>query len=51
LLAKTELPTLLPHPINTPPELAINNQIDRFSIAIDVIVRVPKLKVADVHAK
>ena len=28
--------------INTPLELAINNQIDRFSIAIDVIDRVPQ---------
>jgi xylulose-5-phosphate/fructose-6-phosphate phosphoketolase len=37
--------------INTPLELAINNQIDRFSIAIDVIDRVPKLKVAGAHAK
>ncbi|MGI0485941.1 phosphoketolase [Pantanalinema rosaneae CENA516] len=37
--------------INTPLELAINNQIDRFSVAIDVIDRVPKLKVAGAHAK
>jgi xylulose-5-phosphate/fructose-6-phosphate phosphoketolase len=37
--------------INTPLELAINNQIDRFSIAIDVINRVPKLTVAGAHAK
>ncbi|MFM8272801.1 MAG: phosphoketolase [Gemmata sp.] len=37
--------------INTPLELAIQNQIDRFSIAIDVIDRVPKLKVAGAHAK
>jgi xylulose-5-phosphate/fructose-6-phosphate phosphoketolase len=29
--------------INTPLELAMNNQIDRFTIAIDVIDRVPKL--------
>jgi xylulose-5-phosphate/fructose-6-phosphate phosphoketolase len=29
--------------INTPLELAIRNQIDRFSIAVDVIDRVPKL--------
>jgi len=28
--------------INTPLELAMNNQIDRFSLAIDVIDRVPK---------
>jgi xylulose-5-phosphate/fructose-6-phosphate phosphoketolase len=37
--------------INTPLELAINNQIDRFSLAMDVIDRVPKLKVAGAHAK
>ncbi|XGV97848.1 MAG: phosphoketolase [Leptolyngbya sp. BL-A-14] len=37
--------------INTPLELAINNQIDRFSIAMDVIDRVPKLRVAGAHAK
>jgi xylulose-5-phosphate/fructose-6-phosphate phosphoketolase len=37
--------------INTPLELAICNQIDRFSIAMDVIDRVPRLKVAGAHAK
>jgi xylulose-5-phosphate/fructose-6-phosphate phosphoketolase len=37
--------------INTPLELAMNNQIDRFSIAIDVIDRVPKLQVAGAHTK
>jgi len=37
--------------INTPLELAINNQIDRFTIAIDVIDRVPRLRVAGAHAK
>lgn len=37
--------------INTPLELAINNQIDRFSIAIDVIDRVPELQIAGAHAK
>lgn len=37
--------------INTPLELAINNQIDRFSLAIDVIDRVPRLRVAGAHAK
>jgi xylulose-5-phosphate/fructose-6-phosphate phosphoketolase len=31
--------------------LAICNQIDRFSLAIDVIDRVPKLRVAGAHAK
>ena len=30
--------------INTPMELAIENEIDRFSIAIDVIDRTPKLQ-------
>jgi phosphoketolase len=37
--------------INTPLELAINNQIDRWSLAIDVIDRVPRLRVAGAHAK
>jgi xylulose-5-phosphate/fructose-6-phosphate phosphoketolase len=37
--------------INTPLELAINNQVDRFTIAMDVIDRVPMLKVAGAHAK
>ena len=37
--------------INTPLELAIQNQVDRFSIAIDVIDRVPRLKSAGAHAK
>ncbi len=37
--------------INTPLELAINNQVDRFSIAMDVIDRVPKLQIAGAHAK
>jgi xylulose-5-phosphate/fructose-6-phosphate phosphoketolase len=37
--------------INTPLELAINNQTDRFSIAIDVVDRVPRLRVAGAHAK
>jgi xylulose-5-phosphate/fructose-6-phosphate phosphoketolase len=37
--------------INTPMELAINNQIDRFSLAIDVIDRVPKLRTTGAHAK
>jgi xylulose-5-phosphate/fructose-6-phosphate phosphoketolase len=37
--------------INTPFELAIRNQIDRFSIAIDAIDRVDSLKVAGAHAK
>jgi xylulose-5-phosphate/fructose-6-phosphate phosphoketolase len=37
--------------INTPLELAIQNEIDRFSLAIDVINRVPGLLVAGAHAK
>ncbi len=37
--------------INTPLELAINNQIDRYSLAMDAIDRVPKLKVAGAHTK
>lgn len=37
--------------INTPLELAINNQVDRFSIAMDVIDRVAKLAVTGAHAK
>ena len=37
--------------INTPLDLAIQNQIDRFSIAMDVIDRVPSLQVAGAHAK
>jgi xylulose-5-phosphate/fructose-6-phosphate phosphoketolase len=37
--------------INTPLDLAIQNQIDRFTLAIDVIDRVPGLLVAGAHAK
>ncbi len=37
--------------INTPLDLAIQNQIDRFTLAMDVIDRVPALKVAGAHAK
>lgn len=37
--------------INTPLELAISNQVDRFSLAIDAIDRVPKLKAIGAHAK
>ena len=37
--------------INTPLELAINNQIDRFHLVIDVIDRVPKLGSAAAHVK
>ena len=37
--------------INTPLELAIVNETDRFSLAIDVINRVPGLQVAGAHAK
>jgi xylulose-5-phosphate/fructose-6-phosphate phosphoketolase len=37
--------------INTPLELAIENEIDRFTIAIDVIDRVPRLQAVGAHAK
>jgi xylulose-5-phosphate/fructose-6-phosphate phosphoketolase len=37
--------------INTPLELAIDNNIDRFSLAMDVIDRVPKLQKIGGHAK
>ncbi|MGB6743806.1 MAG: phosphoketolase family protein [Terracidiphilus sp.] len=37
--------------INTPLELAILNQVDRFNLAIDVIDRVPKLQTAAAHTK
>ncbi len=37
--------------INTPLELAIENEIDRFSLAIDVIDRVPRLQKIGAHAK
>jgi xylulose-5-phosphate/fructose-6-phosphate phosphoketolase len=37
--------------INTPLELAIDNEIDRFSLAIDVIDRVPRLQEIGSHAK
>jgi xylulose-5-phosphate/fructose-6-phosphate phosphoketolase len=37
--------------INTPLELAIVNQVDRFSLAIDVIDRVPKLQESAAHFK
>jgi xylulose-5-phosphate/fructose-6-phosphate phosphoketolase len=37
--------------INTPMELAIRNQIDRFSLAIDAIDRVPALATAGAHAR
>lgn len=37
--------------INTPLELAINNQIDRFNLVIDVIDRVPKLGSAASYLK
>ncbi len=36
--------------INTPFELAIENEIDRFSLAMDVIKRVPKLQRIGAHA-
>ena len=37
--------------INTPLELAIRNQVDRFNLAIDVIDRVPKLQGPGAHLK
>ncbi len=37
--------------INTPLELAIRNQVDRFNLAIDVIDRVPKLQGTGAHVK
>jgi xylulose-5-phosphate/fructose-6-phosphate phosphoketolase len=37
--------------INTPLELAIQNEIDRFSLVIDVIDRIPALCVAGAHVK
>jgi xylulose-5-phosphate/fructose-6-phosphate phosphoketolase len=37
--------------INTPLELAIRNQVDRFNLAIDVIDRVPKLQDSGAHHK
>ena len=37
--------------INTPLELAILNQVDRFNQAIDVIDRVPKLQAKAAHTE
>ena len=37
--------------IDTPLELAIENQVDRYSLAMDVIDRVPRLRSAGAHAK
>jgi xylulose-5-phosphate/fructose-6-phosphate phosphoketolase len=37
--------------INTPLELAIRNQVDRFNLAIDVVDRVPRLRDAGAHFK
>jgi xylulose-5-phosphate/fructose-6-phosphate phosphoketolase len=37
--------------INTPLELAILNQVDRFNLAMDVIDRVPKLQATAAHTK
>ena len=37
--------------INTPLELAINNNVDRFSLAMDVVDRVPRLQKVGGHAK
>ena len=37
--------------INTPLELAVLNQVDRFNLAIDVIDRVPRLNAIGAHTK
>jgi xylulose-5-phosphate/fructose-6-phosphate phosphoketolase len=37
--------------INTPLELAMSNEVDRFSLAIDVIDRVPRLRAVGAHAR
>ncbi|HUY27453.1 MAG TPA: phosphoketolase family protein [Candidatus Binataceae bacterium] len=37
--------------INTPLQLAIGNQVDRFNLAIDVINRVPRLRSIGAHTK
>ena len=37
--------------INTPMELAINNEIDRFTLAMEAINRTPKLQKTGAHAK
>ncbi len=37
--------------INTPLELAIRNQVDRFNLAIDVIDRVPRIQSTGAHLK
>ncbi|MCB8873967.1 phosphoketolase family protein [Acidisoma silvae] len=37
--------------INTPMELAIQNQVDRFTLAIDAIDRIPSLKLRGSHAR
>jgi xylulose-5-phosphate/fructose-6-phosphate phosphoketolase len=37
--------------INTPLELAIRNQVDRFNLAIDVIDRVPRIAAIGAHVK
>ncbi len=37
--------------INTPLELAIGNQVDRFNLSIDVIDRVPRLQASAAHVK
>jgi xylulose-5-phosphate/fructose-6-phosphate phosphoketolase len=37
--------------INTPMELAIQNQVDRFTLAMDAIDRIPSLKLRGSHAR
>ena len=37
--------------INTPLELAIQNETDRFSLAIDAINRIPSIQISGAHVK
>ena len=37
--------------INTPLDLAIQNETDRFSLAIDAIDRIPALRISGAHVK
>jgi xylulose-5-phosphate/fructose-6-phosphate phosphoketolase len=37
--------------INTPLQLAIENQTDRFTLAVDAIDRVPRMQVSGAHVK
>lgn len=44
-------PTDLLHEASTPLALAILNEVDRFSLGIDVINRVPRLQESGAHVK